>query len=557
MLNALSIALEVGLLIGLIGLAPGVLRSAGESNGRAVWVLLLVVGVISGIGIFAVRISGAPPRAWTAVTSGESLPKEIHELIKTIDREGERLNSTRWMKLWSTADPAQTRLLTRQDFQEARKAFGVMREKVEQVLKLFAEAESKKVDLSTASTTPALTRAETWRVVLEGLKASSEMVGLIDEHWEEWIADPSAAGDDVKPWRLEVARLGGVAAETSAQLHALITPGLKPMSPETVALRKKLRNLVDTWSSRVVKFRNLRWVKADSAQHRKLPQQDLLEAHQASGEILEYIDQIQKIFAEAESKKIDVAGALALETFKRPDFWTANRTMYSAVAEMFGVVEKNWDDYVAHPIPEKKSDLKPWQREVERLNEIAKAATKGWESPAIAAGPQSAIPTPSVASTPGTAPPRPSSNMDELILKTHLLPAVADYSQARDRLQQTRWVKSSDANSYHPQKITSADLHDAGEKLRTFIPTVDKIIADLKASTVAVPAAEHEFWRVKREASILFQELTKLLEVHWKEWHITGIEPRNGAAKDWQKEAVRLQAAIDKLNEDKGTSILL
>ena len=165
---------------------------------------------------------------------------------------------------------------------------------------------------------------------------------------------------------------------------------------------------------------------------------------------------------------------------------------------------------------------------------------------------------PNFSSPPSSSPASSAANdMALLALKTHLLPAVADYVQARDRLQQTRWLKSPGVNAYHPQKITAADLRDAGEKLRQLIVSVDKIIADLKASTVPVPAAETEFWRAKREISVLFQDLTKLLEVHWKEWHVTGIGPGKGDLKSWQQEALQLQTEIDRLKESKGESILL
>ena len=138
-----------------------------------------------------------------------------------------------------------------------------------------------------------------------------------------------------------------------------------------------------------------------------------------------------------------------------------------------------------------------------------------------------------------------------------MLPAVADYVTALKRLEATRWVKSPDANSYHPQKITQADLHDAGNKLREFNASVDKVIADLKLSTVPVPAAEKEYWRIKHEISVMFQDLTKLLEDNWKQWHVAGIQPKTGETKPWQKEALRLQSGIDKLKEMKLSSGLL
>jgi hypothetical protein len=138
-----------------------------------------------------------------------------------------------------------------------------------------------------------------------------------------------------------------------------------------------------------------------------------------------------------------------------------------------------------------------------------------------------------------------------------MLPAVADYAAALKRLQATRWIKSPDANSYHPQKISSTDLHDANEKLRELIATIDKLRADLDAQTLPVPASEKEYWRIKHETSVAFRQLTKLLEDNWQEWHVSGIQPGTGEGKPWQKEALRLQTEIDKLKQIDQTSVLL
>ena len=165
---------------------------------------------------------------------------------------------------------------------------------------------------------------------------------------------------------------------------------------------------------------------------------------------------------------------------------------------------------------------------------------------------------PPVTPTPARrAPSPPANNFDELALKTHMLPAVGDYVTALKRVQGTRWVKSPDANSYHPQKITRADLHDANEKLRELIAAIDKLRTDLDAQTLPLPAAEKEYWRIKRETSGAFQQLTRLLEDNWNEWHVSGIQPKAGEAKPWQKEALRLQTEIDRLKQIEQTSILL
>src|SRR4051794_37092439 len=59
-LNTLSILLELGMLIGVIAMVPRILRSLPEGEPRGGWIFLLVVAVISGLGIFAIRLAGGP-----------------------------------------------------------------------------------------------------------------------------------------------------------------------------------------------------------------------------------------------------------------------------------------------------------------------------------------------------------------------------------------------------------------------------------------------------------------------------------------------------------------
>jgi hypothetical protein len=140
----------------------------------------------------------------------------------------------------------------------------------------------------------------------------------------------------------------------------------------------------------------------------------------------------------------------------------------------------------------------------------------------------------------------------------HVSQAISNYKHASERSRQNRWIKSLEDSSYDPQKITRTDLHDGNEKLRELIASVDRVIADLNAVTaVPVPDSEREYWQVTREHALLFQQLTTLLEENWKEWHVSGIQPKTGEAKPWQKEADRLHGEIDKLNQTKLSSRLL
>ncbi len=335
--------------------------------------------------------------------------------------------------------------------------------------------------------------------------------------------------------RVELSRptsVGSVPAEgLPKQLHELIL----------VSEKANEKAMAGPWVASMRKDPTLRTVS----------RQDIQNARAAYREVHETNSRILKLFAEAEAKGVDLSSASKTKVLTQSELWRVSQELSEAFDAKLQLIDQNWDEWTAYPSPAADSEMKPWQRELKRQDEIMVAATKQLNAlinpsaapsaplkDAIVAA-ASATPTPrkfreteelqkrmnSAPQNPaGPSPPR--NDMDELVLKTHLLSAVGDYVQALARFQQTRWIKSPNANAYHSQKITRADLRDANEKLRDLITSVDKVIADLNAVTVPVPATEKEYWRVKREVSVLFQELTKLLEDNWQEWHGSGLQPR-------------------------------
>ena len=759
-LNVLSITLELAMFIGVVGMGPRILRSVPEGGSRGGWIFLLVVGVVAGLGIFGIRISGGPwvelsPR--TSRTADSGLHHQLHEQLVALEGLSQKFAETHWIQTFATQDTAKIQTLTRDNLQEARAICGEMREHADRILKVFADATAQGVAHSTLSDEPSAARLETWQATRESYVATYDYLGLIEKHWDEWLADPfPTATSDSKPWQVEIRRLMDVAATSARQAHAQLESKTPP-SVAATELGKQLHDVINPWGELNLKLVNMPWLK-DAAHRRTLPRSALQDVHKMYQELLGYADRAVKILAEAESKKLDVSTAVDTPAFIRLDFWRAWQRTATAISEKLEVIDQNWDEYVAHPFPEAESELKPWQREVQRLDAVGTAASKemqailnpsaapsppvaevtglakelrdliaSWNTstdkslatrwvkidfedpaqkktltrrdlqevveldrvvigfverivkvlaqakaqgidvsaatkeavllrpefwrgildvgalrlkyrkladqhwdewliapetldakskpwqremkqledemetrrkqveafvkstkvaaaPSVPQVPQTPPPrapspsstdvktfeqfvaslnrnTPAVTPTASTAAPRapspPANNMDALVLQTHMLPAVGDYVTALKRLQATRWVKSPDANSYHPQKITQADLHDANEKLRALIAAIEKLRADLDAQTLPVPAAEKEYWRIKRETSVAFQQLTRVLEDNWKEWHVSGIEPKTGEPKAWQKEALRLQGEIDKLKQIDQTSILL
>ena len=323
------------------------------------------------------------------------------------------------------------------------------------------------------------------------------------------------------------------------------------------------------------KVSTLRWMtlKKDPATKRTRTRQDLGEIRELYSQMSELVGRALKLLAEADAKGIDLSTDQSEKYLGRPDFWRAMQRTYHATSANFDLFDQHWDEWMAEVDPRDEKNLKPWQRERDRNDEAIATALK--QAREAIAAPVSPAPAPSppganlkqllkqadafmaAPATPAPAASPSDSHMDQLILKTHLLAAVAEYRQSLARLRETRWVKSPNANAYHPQNITRADLHDANEKLRALIASIDRLRADLDAVTVPVPAAEKEYWRLKRETSLAFQQLTGLLEENWKEWHVSGIEPKTSETKPWQKEAGRLQGEVDKLKQIEQTSILL
>lgn len=243
-LNTLSIVLELALVIGLVGLAPRVLRSLPAGSARGGWTFLLVVALAAALGIFGLRLSGRPrliaaKRAHFADlelpvrSSTESLEAgemriRLSSFIQQAAKSGDRFANSRWLAVWASRDPAQVRTLTRREFQAARASCREVEEWTEKILKVFDEAASQRVDLSDASLVPAANRRETWLVAREEFGSAGDYMGVVDQHWDEWLANPfPAEGAQLKPWQEELQRSMGVFVVRLRQFHDLLRPNGK------------------------------------------------------------------------------------------------------------------------------------------------------------------------------------------------------------------------------------------------------------------------------------------------------------------------------------------
>ena len=557
-LNALSILLELGMFVGVVGMVPRILRSLPEGAPRGGWIFLLVVAVISGLGILGLRLSGGPradlpPRH--SSTDDQGLRRQLHQHLASLENLSNKLRATRWLQTFVTQDPVKTRTLTREDLQEERVLCRQIRDSADGILKIFADATAKGVAHSTLSDEPGATRPETWKATRELYSSTYDYLSMIASHWDEWLANPfPPAGSDLKPWQVEIQRLMDAATASAREADAQLMANSPSLAAsDEVALPHQLREAITLCKKASEKVSATRWatLKNDANQARTRTRQDLQEMRRVCSELPERADRVLKILAEAKRKGIDVSMAWPQEPkLTRPEFWSAMQQSYKAGLENIALIDQHWEEWKAQPETPDEKSMKPWQREMKRLEHVITAKIK--EAQAVNV---STAPTP--AAFPSFAPSLPGGGFDQGAYEAHMLPAVVDYVVAMKRLQATRWIKNPDANAYHPQDITQADLRDANEKLRDLIAAVNKLRTDLAAFTGPVPLAEKEFWRMKRETSLASQQLTRLLEENWKAWHVTGIQPKTGAPKPWQKEALRLLTDIDLFNRVYLTSVLL
>src|SRR3954463_8831790 len=248
--NGLSIALELGMFIGVVGMAPRILRSVPEGGSRGGWIFLLVIGVVAGLGIFGIRLSGGPrvelsPR--TATTADSGLRHQMHEQLVALGELSKKLAATHWFQTFATQDTAKIRTLTRENLREARAICGEMREHADRILKVFADATAQGVAHSTLSDEASATRPETWQATRETYIATYDYLGLIEKHWDEWRADPfPTATSDSKPWQREILRLMDVAG-TSARQADVQLQSKTPPSVAATELGKQLHDVVGSW----------------------------------------------------------------------------------------------------------------------------------------------------------------------------------------------------------------------------------------------------------------------------------------------------------------------
>ena len=128
-------------------------------------------------------------------------------------------------------------------------------------------------------------------------------------------------------------------------------------------------------------------------------------------------------------------------------------------------------------------------------------------------------------------------NLRQVTLEAHL----QFYKIHSNLLNMTRWMQVQSSVSGY-KRITREDLRDFDWKARNVLDAIDQVLGYL-------PVSDQEPWRVRRALVSARSEQARLFEANWNEWHASGVKPKKGEAKPWQKEAIRLQSEIDEVEK--------
>ncbi len=180
-------------------------------------------------------VGGAPEKAEAA--SDDESPTQLRTLDMTdatparvkkfnshfdalqalIDKYGE----TRWYKMKVSA-PGDLSTLPREEFLKYKKMQSEILERVDQILKVYAERNPPSDAIATSKAKPPARRREFWEAHRAAWEASCQQAKVQDENWAEWIADGIPEDESQhKPWQNRYTRLEGVMDAAGKRIQEL------------------------------------------------------------------------------------------------------------------------------------------------------------------------------------------------------------------------------------------------------------------------------------------------------------------------------------------------
>jgi len=146
-------------------------------------------------------------------------------------------------------------------------------------------------------------------------------------------------------------------------------------SPHLEGLQKELRDLINQNTELVQQLGESHYGQIkNQRQLRSLSRRDFQDARALFAKLSDCQQRIINSLEQAESQHIDVSSVSTDRILLNPGVWRAQHQIYSSLYQQAGLVEQNYDEWVARPMPDNDSELKPWQHELRRLQKEMVAA---------------------------------------------------------------------------------------------------------------------------------------------------------------------------------------
>jgi hypothetical protein len=161
--------------------------------------------------------------------------------------------------------------------------------------------------------------------------------------------------------------------------HIAVSEHSIDSSSHLEGLPKELRDLIDQNTELVRQFDQSHYGQIKNPrQLRSLSRQDFQDARAIFAKLSDCQQRIINSLEQAESQHIDISSVTTDRILLNPEVWRAQHQIYSSLYQQAALVEQNYDEWVAHPMPDNDSESKPWQRELRRLQkEIVAAQERG------------------------------------------------------------------------------------------------------------------------------------------------------------------------------------
>ena len=423
----MSVAFEIGMTVGVVGLGSRVLKSIPRGAPSATgWKVLLVAGVVAAIGILVIRLSGGPrvelpPRATQSSSETSIFPPDLRQFAERVRRVSEAYQqaeaaaeNTLWQKTPASDYPKLPRSALKERIAKQAELLGA----TDRLLDLMSEpdfepkiarfrgiAEGRGYRLPSNELNP-----HAWRLLRRIYDGNHKVYLLVDANWDEWQANPVFEPNNLKPWQQEVVavlREVKVAekerdelAQKQSPVGVIPEPTPNARDVEVAKLKSDLKAAHASYKRRWDALSASRWAQIGFEDPRdgnlfsyaaitpgaipklrKLRRADLSEFRQAQRALLDSYDEVFGLFRDAETKNFDPfnVGVDLGGHHRKFESWQASQRVHAIAYAQSEVLEQNWEDWRLRGL-RKDGRWKPWQERIRQLQSEFDGAMAEWQT---------------------------------------------------------------------------------------------------------------------------------------------------------------------------------